>query len=176
MATVAGNFEGRIQLKHDTETNWKLVPNFTPLLGEIIIYEPEPEKGYSYSRIKIGDGRTIGQLPFIDSGTLNGKNVEIVKVANRTQFPTVGSSDKLYVDLQFNKLYHYTQANGYAELLNFEFSTTQTSVSNILGWSAGTITNAEISNHKLYINLGTTPNLSYEPRFVLSGITAGGDG
>ena len=175
MGTVAGNFQGRIQLKHDTETNWKLVPNFQPLIGELIIYDPEPDKDIPYSRIKIGDGRAISQIPFIDSGTLNGRDVEIVQVANRNSFPATGSSEKLYIDLQFNKLYHYTQTNGYTELLNITLNTTSTSISNILEWKAGTITNATISNHILNINLGTTPTLNYERRSVLTGVSVGGD-
>jgi hypothetical protein len=58
-------YKGRIQHKNDIEANWKLATNFTPLKGEIIIYNPDDT--YSYARFKIGDGETnINLLPFID--------------------------------------------------------------------------------------------------------------
>lgn len=69
----------RQQQKHDIEANWIKAVNFTPLQGEIIIYDSEidadgntlalPEgrtKPYIYERIKIGDGITnVNLLPFI---------------------------------------------------------------------------------------------------------------
>jgi hypothetical protein len=45
---------------------------------------------YTYSRIKIGDGdTTVVALPFIDSGTINGKILEeeIIVKPNRQAFP-----------------------------------------------------------------------------------------
>lgn len=56
-------FFTRIQHKHDIEENWLKATNFTPLDGEIIIYDPDTT--YNYSRTKIGDGVTkINDLPF----------------------------------------------------------------------------------------------------------------
>ena len=63
----------RIQNKHDAEENWiKAGQNaenpFTPLAGEIIVYEKDSE--HSYTRFKIGDGVTnINNLPFNTSVT-----------------------------------------------------------------------------------------------------------
>lgn len=54
---------GRIVLKHDVESNWKLATGFTPMAGEIIIYDID--SNYSYERIKIGDGvHNVNALPF----------------------------------------------------------------------------------------------------------------
>ncbi len=59
------NIKSRIVLKHDVESNWKLATGFTPLKGEIVIYDPDTS--YSYSRFKIGDGsKNINALPFVD--------------------------------------------------------------------------------------------------------------
>ncbi len=55
----------RIVHKHDTEANWKLATNFSPLNGELIIYDEDAN--YSYKRMKLGDGTTnVNSLPFID--------------------------------------------------------------------------------------------------------------
>ena len=56
--------KARVQHKHDLESNWLKATNFTPLVGEIIVYDPD--ENYDYPRIKIGDGETnINSLPFI---------------------------------------------------------------------------------------------------------------
>ena len=60
----------RIIQKHDIEANWKKATNFTPMKGEVIIYDAgliedgKPEV-VDYIRIKIGDGETlVSDLPF----------------------------------------------------------------------------------------------------------------
>ena len=63
----------RIKNKHDTEANWLLATNFTPLNGEIIIYDEDDN--YDYKRIKIGNGETlVSNLPFIDKEIINHIN------------------------------------------------------------------------------------------------------
>lgn len=55
--------KARIALKHDTEANWTLATNFTPLNGEVIIYDIDAT--HTTQRIKIGDGTTkVNALPF----------------------------------------------------------------------------------------------------------------
>ena len=54
----------RLQQKHDTEANWLKATNFTPLQGELIVYDAD--ENYNYARVKIGDGVTnVNELPFI---------------------------------------------------------------------------------------------------------------
>lgn len=54
---------GRIVLKHDIESNWILATGFTPMAGEIIIYDIDDN--YDYERLKIGDGvQNVNSLPF----------------------------------------------------------------------------------------------------------------
>jgi hypothetical protein len=54
----------RIKNKHDIEANWLLATNFTPLSGEIIIYNED--ENYNYKRIKIGNGiDNVNDLDFI---------------------------------------------------------------------------------------------------------------
>lgn len=58
-------FYTRIIQKHDSEANWSNSSDFIPLVGEIIVYDPDAN--YNYPRIKIGDGVTnINVLPFIN--------------------------------------------------------------------------------------------------------------
>ena len=57
-------FYSRIVHKHDIEANWNKATGFTPLQGEIIVYDKDDT--YNYERIKIGDGITkVINLPFI---------------------------------------------------------------------------------------------------------------
>lgn len=57
--------KSRIQNKHDTEENWLKADNFTPLIGELIVYDPDDNN--PSPKIKIGDGETnVNELPFID--------------------------------------------------------------------------------------------------------------
>lgn len=59
-------FFTRIMQKHDTEANWALKTNFTPLAGEIIVYDKDST--HNYARVKIGDGTTkINNLPFTNT-------------------------------------------------------------------------------------------------------------
>ena len=65
--SIEKNMNTRIQHKHDIEANWLKATNFTPLVGEIVVYDPDGN--YDYPRIKIGDGKTnINSLPFIKDG------------------------------------------------------------------------------------------------------------
>ena len=53
----------RIVHKHDTEANWLKATSFTPLLGEIIVYDIDAT--HEHERFKIGDGKTlVNNLPF----------------------------------------------------------------------------------------------------------------
>ena len=84
----------RIQLKNDTETNWNKDINFVPKQGEIIIYSADGS--HPFSRLKVGDGNTtVTTLPFIDAGTLNGKETILMKYASFSNFPSPGDANYL---------------------------------------------------------------------------------
>lgn len=52
----------RMQQKHDTSENWAKAENFSPLIGEIIVYD-------DLNKFKIGDGKTnVNDLPFASGG------------------------------------------------------------------------------------------------------------
>ena len=64
-------FNVRLRQRHDTEANWILHPDFVPMSGEIIIYDPD--ENYAYARYKTGvwdgvsevtDDMKICNLPF----------------------------------------------------------------------------------------------------------------
>ena len=60
---------GRIVNKHDIQANWEKATNFTPMLGEIIVYDVD--ENFAYERFKIGDGQqNVNALPFADAATL----------------------------------------------------------------------------------------------------------
>lgn len=61
---------GRSVQKHDVEANWIKATNFTPMAGEIIIYDIDST--HSYERVKVGDGKTlVSALPFVDDNKVD---------------------------------------------------------------------------------------------------------
>lgn len=67
MANIV-KYNTRLIQKHDTEANWELVPDFIPLAGELIIYDPDSI--CTYYRVKYGDGITnVVDLPFASGQT-----------------------------------------------------------------------------------------------------------
>ena len=164
-------YNTRIQLKSDIEDNWKKVNStFIPLSGELIVYSPD--NTHSYCRVKIGDGATtIGSLPFIDSGTINGEEVEIAKFEDFAHFSTPGSPDKLYIDLSTNVIYHYDSHSGYTQLSNFTFTITKTEVTKVSVWRPGIMTDCKVENNKLILTNGTLPELTYYNTQVVNSVT-----
>lgn len=70
---MSNKINTRIQLKHDTEANWKKATNFIPLAGEVIIYDKD--SSHNYVRYKIGDGTTkINNLPFANDYIIDELN------------------------------------------------------------------------------------------------------
>lgn len=70
-------YNARFQQKHDTETNWNLIPDFIPKSGEIIIYDPDENN--RIARVKIGNNNTpLINLPFINNNS-NGQNQSYYK-------------------------------------------------------------------------------------------------
>ena len=174
MATNNNTIKTRIQLKSDTEANWnKAGPKdgslgFIPLRGELIIYSAD--ETHAFSRLKVGDGVTnVVSLPFIDAGTLNGEEPEIVKKSSFEAFPSPGSSDKLYVDLSTNKIYHYENASGYTQLANFSVS--KSSIGYVVDWLPGSSTTASIENNTFKVINGVAPRLDWSKRSVVTDIT-----
>lgn len=165
-------YNTRIQLKSDTQANWELVEStFRPLPGEFIVYSPD--NNHSYCRIKIGNENndTLRDLPFIDAGTINGNEVEIVKLDSISNRPQPGSPDKLYVDTSTNKIYHYDVVSGYTQLSNFTYIVTKTDVSKITSWRSGIMTNLNVDGTTLKITNGVLPELLYYNTQAVADVT-----
>jgi len=174
MSTPNKTFYTRVQFKTDTETNWDLAgaadTPFVPLTGEVIVYAPDYL--HDYARLKIGNGEdTVTDLPFIDAGTINGLDVEIVRKYSYTLFPIPGSVNKLYLETSTRKIYYYDNSLGYLPLSEASFSLTTASGSIINSWSSGNATSITKSNHKLIIRNGTSPSLSYNNQTVVTNVT-----
>lgn len=176
MATANNTIKTRIRLKSDTEANWnKAGPRdgsagFVPLAGELIVYSADAT--HPFSRLKVGDGSTnVVNLPFIDAGTLNGNEAEIVKKENFAAFPSPGSEDKLYVDLETKRIYHYSPASGYAQLSNFNFDVKQTTIGSVVSWLPGVTTKASVENNVFKVSNGLLPELLWEKKTVVTDVT-----
>lgn len=86
--------KSRIQLKNDTEENWKKAINFTPKIGEIVIYNKDETN--DAPRIKVGDGTSnVNDLPFIISATFN--TPEFVESSNEDSSAALTGSVNEYV-------------------------------------------------------------------------------
>lgn len=178
MASPNNTIKTRIQLKSDTEANWdKAGPKegsngFVPLSGELIVYTPDAT--HPFSRLKVGDGNTnVVSLPFIDSGTLNGNETEVVKIDTFANFPSPGSNDKLYIDLSTNRIYHYAIGSGYTQLSNFEYSVTKSTVGSVVSWLPGVTTVAELENNVFKVTNGLLPELLWDKKTVVTDVTKG---
>ena len=178
MAASNNTIKTRIQLKSDTEANWnKAGPKegsagFVPLSGELIVYTPDAT--HPFSRLKVGDGQTnVVSLPFIDSGTLNGHETEVVKIDTFANFPSPGSNDKLYIDLSTSKIYHYAIGSGYTQLSNFEYSVTKSTVGSVISWLPGVTTVAELENNVFKVTNGLLPELLWDKKTVVTDVTKG---
>lgn len=176
MATANNTIKTRIRLKSDTEANWnKAGPRdgsagFVPLQGELIVYSADAT--HPFSRLKVGDGSTnVVNLPFIDAGTLNGEETEIVKKDSFSQFPSPGSEDKLYVDLSTNRIYHYAAASGYTQLSNFNYNVSKSQVGSVVSWLPGVAAQAKIENNILKITNGMLPELLWLKTDVVTDVT-----
>ena len=187
MATSTNTIKTRVQLKSDTEANWKKSvlttdhpdgqktsgTSFVPLLGELIVFTADD--AHPFSRLKVGNGSSnVLALPFIDAGTLNGELLpenEIAIYQQYSAFPSPGVPNRLYIDLQTKKIYCNTDLGGYTQLSNWTYTTTKTTVSRITNWSVGAPTTLEASNGILVATTGILPRLNYYDNEVVSGIT-----
>ena len=173
----------RIQLKNDTEVNWKKSvlegeggtktsgTSFVPLQGELIIYSADD--AHPFSRLKVGDGITnVVRLPFIDAGTINGNNLsESILLYDTTgDFPRSGESNKLYIDLANNRIFCFATGIGYKQLTHFTNKVTTQGIKSIKNWAAGTMTAITVENNKLVAVNGTAPNLELENLTVVTNI------
>jgi hypothetical protein len=59
--------KARVSQLHKTEADWSKLPDFVPMHGEFIVFDPD--RRHKYARLKLGDGITkLQNLPFfIDS-------------------------------------------------------------------------------------------------------------
>lgn len=179
MAASNNTIKTRIQLKSDTEANWNKAapkqnsPGFIPLAGELIIYTPDTT--HDYSRLKVGDGVTnVVSLPFIDAGTINGRDIvnEIVLVSG--VFPSNGDSTKLYVNTTTRAIYYYNGSN-YIKVSNLTYTFTKAQASKINSWNTGRQATFTLQGGTFSISSGEAPTLSYYNSDFISNVTKEGD-
>ena len=185
IGTPSNTIKTRIQLKSDTETNWKKAvlvteggtklsgSSFVPLLGELIIYTPDDN--YDYSRLKVGDGTTnVVRLPFIDAGTVNGATIVNEIITFSGNFPSNGDSTKLYVNTSNNAIYYYNGTT-YVKLSNHTYTFTKAPVSTISDWDHGRQPAFTLNGGTFSILTGANPTLTYlNEEFVKSATKEGG--
>lgn len=76
---MAKQINARVLQKHDTAENFEKATGFTPMLGELIIYDPDDS--HSYERFKVGNNEDIvHELPFWD---------EVVELITESDIDTI---------------------------------------------------------------------------------------
>lgn len=180
---AAKTINTRIQLKNDTELHWRQSvlttdhrdglkdsgTSFVPLLGELIIFSADD--AHPFSRLKVGDGvHNVLALSFID-GTIDGDDVNsiIVTGADRYAFPSIGQTNKLYIDLGTNIIYRFDPNKNYVQLS--KYITEKEQISIIDEWSPGTMTTATVNANSLVINNGIAPALKLGTLDVVTDIS-----
>ena len=173
---AAKTINTRIQLKNDTEANWKksVLPadnsqgtkvsgtSFVPLLGELIIFSADD--AHPFSRLKVGNGTDdVLTLPFIDAGTVGGQLFSqiVLQYDSINSFPSIGQEDKMYIDLAAKAIYCYKANTGYARLSHFTYTATTTNIPIISNWDKGIMTTASIDGNFLTIENGREPELTF---------------
>lgn len=185
IGTPSNTIKTRIQLKSDTETNWKKAvlvadggtklsgSSFVPLLGEIIIYTPDDT--YDYSRLKVGDGSTnVVRLPFIDAGTVNGDTIVNEIVTFSGTFPSNGDSSKLYVNTTTNAIYYYN-GTSYVKLSNHTYTFTKAQATTVSNWDPGRQPTFSLNGGTFSIYTGANPVLTYTNEQFVRTVTKEGE-
>ena len=94
------NFKSRIVHKHDTAANWALATGFTPMAGEIIIYDVDAT--HTSERIKIGDGiKNVNALPFVDDAVkaqINDLDADDFGIYVQASAPTNAVDGDIWID------------------------------------------------------------------------------
>lgn len=87
---------GRAIQKHDIEENWLKATGFTPMQGEIIIYDID--ENYNYERFKIGDGESnVNDLPFASISKLSELKNDVSYLA--TNYDTIINSQEEFDEM-----------------------------------------------------------------------------
>lgn len=146
----------RVKMKHGKESEWALATKFTPLIGEIIVYDVD--NNHTSPRFKVGDGLT------------NVNNLKFVNQDELAKITTLGD-DLLAVK------------NGYvpntrtinSKPLSANISLTASDVGaaasshthSYLPLSGGTVTGTLTVNKELYSNAAVISKRNSSPQFIL---------
>lgn len=77
--------KARVSQLHKTEADWNKLPDFIPIEGEFIIFDPDEQ--HSYARLKVGDGRAkLKNLPFFVDSTIDRHFNGIIDAGRITEY------------------------------------------------------------------------------------------
>lgn len=135
----------RIQLKYDTEANWKEnAPTFIPRAGEIIIYSPDTN--HSTPRFKVGDGENyLITLPFSNDELIMKNGNSDYWLNNLDYTPKAGEIVII-------------NANNAGEVASIKIGDGETPFENLPEFSVNNASNS-ITAQKLVNELGTAYNI-----------------
>ena len=142
--------KARVKMKHGKESEWALATKFTPLIGEIIVYDVD--NNHTSPRFKVGDGLTnVNNLKFVNQDELAKITTlgdELLAVKNGylpLSGGTVTGTLQVNGDL-INKQVIYCMSNNYPQLV-FRNADNSKNIASLTSGSTG-----DYANLSIYVN------------------------
>lgn len=140
----------RVKMKHGKESEWALATKFTPLIGEIIVYDVD--NNHTSPRFKVGDGLTnVNNLKFVNQDELAKITTlgdELLAVKNGylpLSGGTITGTLQVNGDL-INKQVIYCMSNNYPQLV-FKNADNSKNIASLTSNSTG-----DYANLSIYVN------------------------
>ena len=146
----------RVKMKHGKESEWALATSFTPLEGEIIVYDVDDN--HTSPRFKVGDGTTnVNNLKFVNQDELAkittlGDDLLAVKNGYVPNTRTINSKP-LSANISLTASDVGAAASSHAH--------------SYLPLSGGTVTGTLTVNKELYSNAAVISKRNSSPQFIL---------
>ena len=146
----------RVKMKHGKESEWALATKFTPLIGEIIVYDVD--NNHTSPRFKVGDGLT---------------NVNNLKFVNQDELAKITTLGDELLAVQNDYVPHTRTINSKPLSANISLTASDVGAAasshthSYLPLSGGTVTGTLTVNKELYSNAAVISKRNGCPQLIL---------